>query len=155
MLPDRQELPTVNENPERCSTCRFWDHDCTDSPTDDETDLISDCRRYPPRHHRKEDTEQDSEQLIYGHPRTLAGNWCGEWQTKRPAGPGGAGSVMDQAYLAAAVSKSTEELQKIVGYKSTAMGMRAAAAQELARRYSIQRAADVAAVTRQHGKPAE
>ena len=69
--------PTDDSQDEKCSSCRYWDAESADEYENEDD---SDCRRYPPRHNRP--GEDDHDALAWGHPRTKANDWCGEWKGK-------------------------------------------------------------------------
>lgn len=83
------ELPVIDERPDRCETCRFWDgyeHMTREEMIDRSASKFESgsCRRYPPVPYV--DCEPTRlENLTYGTPAdrfplTTHDDWCGEWQ---------------------------------------------------------------------------
>ena len=52
--------PTDDSQDEKCSSCRYWDAESAD----------------------EYENEDDHDALAWGHPRTKANDWCGEWKGK-------------------------------------------------------------------------
>lgn len=134
----KTELPTVEE---RCETCRHWRER---APATDARRPLGECHREGPTVF-----QTAAGGFVTRWPEIVA-DGCGAWRVKAAAGQT-LESPMDLAYHASAANMSTEDLERLIRYKSTAMGMRAAIAVELARRYTAQRAADISFARLQHG----
>lgn len=82
---DKTRLPTVDENPERCETCRYWELAEENTNCGD----IGICRRYPPQPDVQFCLEYGKQACElsdwWSQPYTPDCSWCGEWRAKRPA----------------------------------------------------------------------
>lgn len=61
---------------ERCETCRFSYGHSADSGS---------CHRFPPVFAGREHDHRQRLEPLYEHPRTSAGDWCGEFQARAVA----------------------------------------------------------------------
>lgn len=83
---------TINERPERCETCRFWESFAPDMTVQQMLERSADghssgtCRRYPPLHSLGSTFTQRPDLTLSSSadafPETAHDDWCGEWQPK-------------------------------------------------------------------------